>query len=122
MKYVIQVITKAGKKGYVFDSKDGLMVIVDGITAEVTIFDSFDEAKKFIRNHKLERKFKFAFAKDFQSLIDEKEKGLVSNLGEDLFYIENELGEKMCYDTKNQSTSFKNARSGFVAGWINKNW
>ena len=70
MKYVIQVITKAGKKGYVFDSKDGLMVIVDGITAEVTIFDSFDEAKKFIRNHKLERKFKFAFAKDFQSLID----------------------------------------------------
>ena len=112
--YVIQLINKVGERGFVYDSADGIKLIVGGITADVTQFATFELATAFIRHHKLERICKYAYVKDSESLMAEKPVGLVPLAsGERMYYIEGEDGRKCFIDSRSRTIYFTNRDVGF---------
>ena len=119
--FVIQVITPhGGTRGFLVDTPDGIKVSVGGITGDVTQFSTYEEATKYIRSRKIERHGIRAYAKSSTAIMQEKTNGLITIPPEkDMFFVENEIGEKLFYDSKTNGYYFKNGDVGFPC-WENR--
>ena len=112
--FVIQVILKNGQRGFLFDSPDGIKISVGAITGDATQFTTYEEATDFIRKRKIEKSGARAYAKSIEAIIQEKTEGLkIVAPDMELFFVENELGEKLFYDSKTGRYFFKNGEVGF---------
>ena len=114
--FVIYLINDRGLRGYLCDTEDGIKVQVGGISGAVTQFSTFDVANAFIRKHKLERLYKFAFAKSSEALMDEKENGIIAaKPDQQFFFIEGTEGRKCFFDAKTNNIYFTHRDAGYVA-------
>ncbi len=112
--YVIKLIAPNGNRGYVFDSPDGIMLVVGGIHANITQFPSFRDARNFIREHKMEKKGNRAYIRTNQDLIDEESNSPgISPAQEEVFYVGNDEGMRMFYDSKTGQYFFRMQDVGF---------
>lgn len=97
--YVIKIVPKEGESGFIIDSPEGIKVSIGSLAGEVIQFSSVYEAKKFIFDNQLERKGAKAYVRSNEELIDEKVSGAKVLKGS-VFYLQNEDGENLYYDTK----------------------
>lgn len=109
--YVIRMISPSGERGYLFDSKDGIKIITE-MRADVTQFQTFDEATAFIREHKLERRGVRAYAIDSNALLDDK-LFMQGTDGQEVYFIENDAGQKVFFNAKEGVHFFRKADVGF---------
>jgi hypothetical protein len=111
--YVIKVINnRTGERGYVIDSKEGIM-IADGFHINTTQFETEKEARQFIKDRKLERGGFTAHIRSNQDVMKEEKGGNLKPAEKDVFYIENELGEKLFYDSKEEGYFYKMGDAGY---------
>ncbi len=117
--YVIKIINKRRERGYLIDSPEGFKIALDAITGDVTHFDTFDEAKKFIRENKLENNGNRAYVMSSEDIMAEKPTGIVSaeQMGtkeEQLYFLETTTGMRLCYHAQTEDYYFKKCEVGFV--------
>lgn len=117
--FIIQVINKNRQRGFVIDRPSGIQIVIDALHRDVTQFYSLDDAKAFIKQHKLDNNGNRAYVRTFEECLQMISSGQVTaeQLGlksdADLFYIERQDGAKLCYDAKNEQYFFKNVARGF---------
>jgi len=115
-KYVIELTTKEGKKGYfVKEDENGYMISEGGINPDVKQFDSPQHANKFLLFKR--KKFKRNGIKvriiSLQELAQEGVAGLTSTSEMDLWYFENELGQKLFYNQEEEGYYFSSEETGY---------
>lgn len=110
--YVIKLIQPDRKRGYVIDSPKGILISTSGLHPDVTQFPTYSDAYHFIRENKLERKGVKAYIRDNNDLIEE-EKSSITPATSNMFYLENDKGEKAFYDAKHEGYYFQNRDAGY---------
>ncbi len=110
--YCIKLIGSNGNRGYVMDTPKGINLIVDGLIADITQFKTYQDAQQFIRDRKLERGGTKAYIRDNHDLIKEFNKDLVK-MDKDVFYIEDVLGYKLCFDSAKDAYFLDKRETGF---------
>ena len=78
--YCIKLISKDGKRGWLIDRPDGIQIYTGGVTSDITQFETEQDAYKFIRERKLERKGVKAYVRTNQELLDESTKEGVAGI------------------------------------------
>ena len=112
--YVIKLINiRNGERGYVIDRKDGIMLSLNGLSPDVTMFENEIDARIFIKNKRLERQGMTAHIRSNEDLMVEEKGTNVRPADKDLFYIENSVGEKLFYDSKEDGYYFKYGDVGY---------
>lgn len=115
-KYVIELITKEGKKGYfVKENEEGYMISEGGIAPDVKQFDSPQHANKFLlfKRKKFKRNGIQIRIRSLQDLAQEGVAGLTSTSEMDLWYFENELGQKLFYNQEEEGYYFSSKETGY---------
>jgi hypothetical protein len=121
--WVIQVIPKNGPRGYIID-KPGTLIMATGICADTKRFYDFGEAERFIKNNRLNNKGNRAYARDSDELMNMKEAGLKTidqienETGAELVFIENEVGQRLCHNSRTGQYYFSNVKVGYCV-WHN---
>ena len=104
--WVIKVINKDGTRGYIMDTPKGLMIITNGIAADVTQFKTYQDAQQFIRDRKIERRGVKAYIRDSNDLIKDEVVG-ISSQNTSIYHLENHKEEKCFYDSAKEVYFFK---------------
>lgn len=119
--WVIKVINKDGTRGYLMDTPNGLHVITDsGVLGDITQFATYQDAQKFIRERKVERKGVRAYIRDNNDLMKDEFTSMVAILPEKpVYYLENHKGEKLYYEAPKELYYFKNVDVGYPC-WYNE--
>lgn len=105
--YVIKLVNdKTGATGFVIDSPDGITLSSEYVM-DVKQFSSHLEAKIFIFDNKLEQKRTKAYIRSNEDIMDEGGSENLKQLQGDIFYIENESGEKIFFDNKTREYYFE---------------
>ncbi len=105
--YVIKLVNeKTGANGFVIDSPDGI-ILANEYVIEVKQFHSHTQARQFIFDNKLEQKRTKAYIRSSEDLMDEGGAKNLKPLQGEVFYIEDEEGYKLFYDTKEDSYYFE---------------
>lgn len=113
--YCIKLINKhTGSRGYVIDSPKGIQV-AEKFVSDCVRFPTYQEAQKFMRDNKLERGGITAYIRDNQDVMKEGEaSGLVKvESDQPIYFIENEIGQKLFYDTKEDGYYFSDEDIGY---------
>ena len=111
--FVIKVINnRTGERGYVMDTPKGIMIAME-FHINTTQFETEKEARQFIKEKKLERGGMTAHIRRNQDIMVEEKGSNLKPLDKNLFYIENELGEKLFYDAKEEGYYFKRGDAGY---------
>ena len=113
--YCIKLINKhTGSRGYVIDSPKGIAVS-EKFISDCIRFPTYQEAQAFMRENKLERKGITAYIRDNQDVMKEGESaGLkMVKADQELYAIENEIGQKLFFDTKEDAYYFSDEEVGF---------
>ena len=98
--FVIKVINnRTGERGYVIDTKDGIMIALN-FHVNTTQFESKKDAYKFIKEKKLERGGVTTLIMSNQDLMNDKSINNMKPMNRDMFHIENKEGEKLFFDSK----------------------
>jgi hypothetical protein len=108
--YCIRLIREDGTRGWLIDSPEGIKLAVGGVHSDITQFATEQDALKFIRDRKLERKGIKAYVRTNQELLE-----TITKIGErgasvvtkPIYHLENEKGEKLFYDSKMDAYYFK---------------
>ena len=117
--YLIKVINRNKNiEGFIFDSAEGIKVVVGGITAQLTQFETAEAANEFIRKNKLNGGGMKAIVLSNKDVIKQQHKGLVA-ADIILFYITNGNGERFFHDSKTNDYYFANKDVGFCC-WNSK--
>lgn len=111
--FCIKLINKNGERGYVIDAPEGIMIAKGGIVSGIARFETYSDAQKFMREHKLENNQVKAYIRDNNDLIRDEMGSGAAPIESDVFYLENENGEKAFYDTKQGGYYFKKGEVGF---------
>lgn len=121
--YCIKLIkSSTGERGYVIDRGADVDVEITfgDYNDHATKFSSQDDAKKFIRERKLEKGRKKAYIRDNEEIA--KELAAIQRTGPEhkpidkpLYYAENLAGEKMYYDQEKKEYYFKKGDNGYPA-------
>jgi hypothetical protein len=112
--YVIKLInTRNGERGYVIHGTSGIILSINGVHPDVTQFESEIDARIFIKNNRLERNGMTAHIRSNQDLINEEKGNNLKTPDCDLFYIENNFGEKLFFDSKMDGYLFKYCDIGY---------
>ncbi len=117
--YVIKLIKKDGQRGYVIDSKEGIMICTDKVSMDITQFDDIKSARTFIKDKKLERNGTRAHIRTNEDLMKDELLHGVAPVKTDLYYFENEKKEKMFFDKKQEGYYFDKKDVGYCV-WPNK--
>lgn len=105
--FCIKVINKNGERGYVIDGPDGILISTGWVVSDIAKFPTYYDAQQFMREKKLENNQVKAYIRDNEDLMrDEKGSG-VSPMEKDMFYLENEKGERAFYHTKEDGYYFQ---------------
>lgn len=108
--YCIRLINKDGTRGWIFDSKNGIKVMTDGVHSDITQFETEEDARQFIRDKKIERNGVKAYIRTNQELLDTVrkvgEQG-ISAMDKPTYHLENQKGYKCFYDSKIEGYFFK---------------
>lgn len=121
--WVIQVIPNRGPRGYILD-KPGALKMATAICGDTKRFYDFGEAEQFIKDSRLNNNGNRAYARDSDELMNMKEAGLKtidqieSETGAELVYIENEAGQRLCYNSQAEQYYFSHVKVGFCV-WQN---
>ena len=110
--YCIKLIYKDGTRGWLIDRPTGIEICVGGVMSDITLFETEQDANKFIRERKLERSGVKAYVRTNQELLDEVSKdgsaGMSSvPLDKPIYHLENQKGEKCFYDSTKEVYFFK---------------
>lgn len=110
--YCIKLIRNDGTRGWLINSPNGIEIAIGGVTTGITQFETEQDALKFIRDQKIERKGIKAFVRTNQELIQESiDSGIegISAVPADkpIYHLENHKGEKLFYDSKMDAYYFK---------------
>lgn len=108
--FVIKLIKPNGERGYLVESPNGILISVGAVTSDIKQFSTSNEAEQYIRKNKLERQGVRALIRTNQDII--KDAG-TKVLEHDVFYLENERGEKLFYDSGQQGYYFDNRDAGY---------
>jgi hypothetical protein len=110
--YVIQVLNAKEETGWVVERPDGIF-ITPQMMSDVKQFKSYKKAEVFIRRMKGggDRKTQF-FIRSNEYLMENKI-GMVT-MDKTVWYIENEDGEKLFYDAKEDGYYFDDQEVGYV--------
>lgn len=105
--FCIKLINKNGERGYILDSPEGIMISRNGVVSNIKQFETYSHAQQWLRENKVENNQIKAYIRDnFDLIRDEKGSG-GSVMEKDYYILENELGEKLCYDAKLDGYYFK---------------
>jgi hypothetical protein len=115
--YVIKVINNnTGVRGYVIDKPKGIMLVTGGVVSDLTQFKEPGDAQMFIRQRKIERSGIRAYVRSNQDLMKEaKENNMpgISALQQTSFFLENDKGEKLCFDAGKDAYHFDKVDVGY---------
>lgn len=120
--YYIKLINpKNGQRGFVQEDGKGEVIIADQFHQGTKQFPTYQDAQKFIREHKLERKGMTAHIRDNNDLIRE---AAMPNSGiknmkrveehQDIYVLVNEAGQRCFFDSKD-GYYFKDGEVGACA-------
>lgn len=110
--YVIKLISKSGERGYLIDSPKGILVAKE-LVSDITQFNTYQEAQKFLRDRKIERGGVKAYIRDNDDMIKDSDIKGGSVLEKVVYYLENEAGQKCFYDSKFGGYFFESRDVGF---------
>ncbi len=110
--WVIKTINKDGTRGYVMDTPQGIIIIQNGVTAEVTQFKTYQDAQQFIRERKIERQGIKAYIRDNNDLMKDENLSYVT-ASKPVYHLENQKGEKLYYESRNETYFFKMVDVGY---------
>lgn len=117
--YFLRLInTKNGERGYVC-IQNGQIMIADQYVQSVKTFQTYQEAQKFIRENKLEKKGISVFILDNNDLIKEASNPLsgIKNIKPaegDVYVLVNPVNQMCFYDTEKSEYYFKDGEIGAV--------
>ena len=120
--YFLRLInTKNGERGYVCEQR-GQILIADQFTQTTKQFPTYQDAQKFMREHKLESKRVTVFILDNDDLIKEAANPLngIKNMKradsyKEIYVLVNPVGQRCFFDTEKGEYYFKDGEVGAVA-------
>lgn len=119
--YIKLINTRSGERGFVQEDNKGEIIIADQFTQITKQFPTYQDAQKYIRENKLERKGMTAHIRDNDDLI--REAGLpnsgMNNIKradsyKEVYVLVNEIGQRCFFDSK-EGYYFKDGEIGAVA-------
>lgn len=121
--YIKLINTRNGERGYVGENQKGEVIISDQFFQSTKMFPSYQDAQKYMREHKLERKGMTAHIRDNQDLIKEAQlpgsdiKNIKPANG-DAYVVVNSVGQRCFYDPET-GYFFKDGEVGACA-WFSE--
>lgn len=121
--YIKLINTRNGKRGFVGE-KNGEVVISDQFFQATKMFPSYQDAQKYMREKKLERRGMTAHIRDNNDLIKEAQmpNSGISNMkpaSGDVFVVVNSVGQRCFYDPE-EGYYFKDGEVGSCAFFSQK--
>lgn len=111
--FVIEVTKKSdNSRGFIIERPDGIHVSSEP-TAEMRQFDSYYEARQFIKKHHLERGAKASILSNVQIIESMKEYKTLSKAPVVYYYVINDIGQKLFFDTLEDGYYFKEGDVGY---------
>lgn len=105
--FCIKLINKNGERGYILDSPEGIMIAKNGVVSNIKQFETYSHAQKWLRENKVENNRCKAYIRDNFDLMKDENGSGISVLEKEAYYLENEKGEKLCYDAEQEGYYFK---------------
>lgn len=105
--FCIKLINNNGERGYIMDSPNGIMISKNGVTSNVKKFETYSDAQQWLRENKVENNRCRAYIRDSNDLMKDEVGSGVSVVDKDVYYLENEHGEKLCYDASQDGYYFQ---------------
>ncbi len=116
--YFIEVTNLKKETGFVYESGKEVHIALGGIDARITQYKSWDFANRRIRQLGLNANGATAKVVSNQEVIDRKVNGLtLATTHKIIYWLENNKGEKLFYDTKNQGYLFEKGDVGYCIWW-----
>lgn len=119
--YIKLINTRNGERGFVTENNKGEVLISDQFTQTTKIFQTYQDAQKYMREHKLERGGVTAHIRDNDDLIKEAAmpNSGVTNIKradsyKEVYVLVNEVGQRCFFDSKD-GYYFKDGEVGAVA-------
>jgi len=120
--YYIKIInTRNGERGFICE-KDGQLLVSDQFTGITKTFPTYQDAQKYMREHKLERGGVTAHIRDNEDLIREASMpnsgmGNVKPVSghQDVYVLINDIGQRCFFDTSKSEYYFKDGEVGCIA-------
>lgn len=116
--YVIKGVKKNGEFGYLIDAAEGVEFVVGAYNIYVTQFKTYQKAQHFIRKIKHDAWDLEFYIQSNSDILKEVENGTLdgikaSPVSDNMCYMENEQGEKLCFDTKENGYYFDDVTVGY---------
>ncbi len=121
--YSIKLINNnTGKRGFVMDSKDGIMISENVFHANCKQFKTYQDAQQFMRQNKLEKNGVIAYIIDNNDIMKQGNANGFTRLekGQELWTIISNEGLHIFYDSKEEGYFFDTPQVGFCI-WENEN-
>lgn len=113
VQYVIKLITPTGNRGYVYDSNGEIIVVQNGYDPNITLFSDVQSARTFIKERKLEKKGIKAFVRTTIEMVDDQEFGGAVPVTGEMYYVENDEGQRVFQNTQTGDFFFRKQEVGF---------
>lgn len=120
--YVIKCVNSEGEVGWLVDHKEGIQLVVGGFHSDITQFKTYQKAQIFLLHNKIERNGTRAYIVSNEQLMKEMGTGNIPGVmigTSEMCYIENERGEKLFFDPKQQAYHFEADDVGYCC-WKTK--
>lgn len=118
--YIKLINTRSGERGFVTENNKGEVLLSDEFNQVTKQFPTYQEAQKYIREHKLERKGMTAHIRDNDDLMREANmpNSGITNMKrvdehKEVYVLVNEIGQRCFFDSQ-KGYYFKDGEVGSV--------